>query len=725
MKIKNIKINAYGNLHNKDIELSDGINIIYGKNESGKSTLLKFITNMFYGTSKNKKGKDYSDYEKYKPWNTEEFSGKIKYKLDDENEYEIYREFGKKNPKIYNENSEEISKQFNIDKNNGNQFFTEQSKVDENTFMSTFVSMQQEVKLDMQSQNVLIQKIANLAGTGDDNISYKKALEKLSKRQLEEIGTSRSQGKPINIINNKINLLKNEKEDLDRYKEYKYEIEQNKNGIEESIEEKQTLNEILKKIKKINDFESNKFENIELNKKAIIKNLEQDKEYFNQIFDLKKEIICDEAEEYKEYSLEEFKKYGSKIFENNNDENKEKIKIKRKDINKKVNIFIYFFMFLVSISGVWVSAEYIKSMVLTVICLILIPTTIAAYFLHREIVKEKLKKQIMQKQKDEKKEIYFQNSKIYGKIDAIKQQMDACKNSNMQLELEIENISNEIKNEIKNQENSIIIEYTNKINTQKITELFNQFLENKNMQIQDVIAKKSELSAHNQSKLMYFISLPMNSEYGEKNSKLNLEIEKLTNEINNATLDLHRLDLNKGNIMPKVDTLSNIEEQLIKCEEEYNELIKKNDSINLAKQLLEKAYEKMKNSVTPKFTANLSKNIRDISNGKYNKVSVNDENGLIIELPNGEYISANRLSLGTIDQLYLSLRLSMINELTEETLPIILDESFAYYDDERLKNVLEFISENYKNRQIIIFTCTSREEKILENTKIKYNKITL
>ena len=57
MKIKKLKINGFGKLKDKDIELKEGINIIYGKNEAGKSTLLKFITGMFYGVSKNKNSK--------------------------------------------------------------------------------------------------------------------------------------------------------------------------------------------------------------------------------------------------------------------------------------------------------------------------------------------------------------------------------------------------------------------------------------------------------------------------------------------------------------------------------------------------------------------------------------------------------------------------------------------------------------------------------------------
>ena len=140
MKIKKIKINSYGKLQNKEINFDEKINIIYGENESEKSTLLKFILNSFYGTSKNKKGKDISDFEQYKPWNTDEFSGKLEYALDTGENFEIYREFSKKNPKIFNDKLEDISKQFNIDKNKGNQFFYEQTKIDEELFSLSSIS---------------------------------------------------------------------------------------------------------------------------------------------------------------------------------------------------------------------------------------------------------------------------------------------------------------------------------------------------------------------------------------------------------------------------------------------------------------------------------------------------------------------------------------------------------------------------------------------------------
>jgi uncharacterized protein YhaN len=73
----------------------------------------------------------------------------------------------------------------------------------------------------------------------------------------------------------------------------------------------------------------------------------------------------------------------------------------------------------------------------------------------------------------------------------------------------------------------------------------------------------------------------------------------------------------------------------------------------------------------------------------------------------------------------MSLRFGAIKELTEESMPIILDESFAYYDDERLKNILSYISEEFKDNQIIILTCTNREKDLLNTLNIEYKNIEL
>ena len=62
-------------------------------------------------------------------------------------------------------------------------------------------------------------------------------------------------------------------------------------------------------------------------------------------------------------------------------------------------------------------------------------------------------------------------------------------------------------------------------------------------------------------------------------------------------------------------------------------------------------------------------------------------------------------------------------DLSEEKMPIILDEAFAYYDETRLENILKYIHNRFNEHQIILFTCTKRENEILEKENIKFNFI--
>ena len=396
MKISKIKINSFGNLEDKEIDLSDNINIIYGKNEAGKSTLLKFITNMFYGTSKNKKGREFSDYDRYKPWGREDFSGKISYQLDDGEKFEVFREFSKKNPKIYNGNMEDISKQYPIDKTLGSQFFYEQTKVDEQTFLSTIASMQQEVKLEKGSQNVLIQKMANLAGTGEDNVSYKKAMDKLYKKQLDEVGTYRSTGKPINLAQSKLNDLKNKKHELLGYKNLKYDFEESKLAIEDEIVQDELKLEILKKMKKINDKEI----------------LEHEKLHYNVDLIKKDEMEILELINKKEYFLEENGIESEEVLVNDYNEKINSLEPleRRKFDLQKVKIKKYLIMGFISIIINVLLFVFMKQMPLKFVGLPLFLIILIAFF----IEKNKLKKEHMIKQnKEELSKKVEENKPLY------------------------------------------------------------------------------------------------------------------------------------------------------------------------------------------------------------------------------------------------------------------------------------------------------------------------
>lgn len=647
MKIQQLNIHSYGRIKDKEIKFGDNINIIFGKNESGKSTIMHYIVNSFYGTSKNKKSRELSDYDKYLPWSSDDFSGRLSYKLDNGEKFEIYRDFNKKNPKIYNELKEDISNKFNIDKSLGNQFFYEQTKVDEDLFLSTVVSNQQEVKLGKTEQGVLIQKIANLVGTGDDNTSFRIAMDRINRRQLDEIGTSRSREKPINIIQKKLTDLQEEKNVLEKYKNSQYEIEE----------------KILNKKEEISDLESEMqmYKDI----KNVLENLKSEQEKIN----LQKQLKSSNSAKISEYDFnidkiqEENKNLILEFFEN------KRVKKEKNDFTFFVSIFV---LILINIlQFVFLKNAIVK---ISICCILLVITLVSifAYFRRKKQNEEAIKKH---NEKQKKAEI------IKEKINLIEDEIKKLERENNNIEKNIKSIEEKIEEEKRKKLDFIYIKYHKNINE--------DFLNIKTLE------------------------------------QIQFKIQLLQEKISNTKVDLHRFELDKSNIEPQLDKLANIEEEIELQKEKKQQLEKLNMSFELAKTILTKCYENMKETVTPKFTQNLSQNIADITNNKYKNVNFNEQSGLVVETEKGDYVSASHLSVGTIEQLYLSLRLSMIKDLSSETLPIILDEAFAYFDDERLTNFLETISKKYKKNQILIFTCTDREQQILMELGGDYNLVIL
>ena len=637
MEIKNIKINSYGKLKNKEINF-EKINIIYGKNESGKSTLLNFIKNIFYGISKNKNGREISDYEKYYPWDGENFSGKIKYKLDNNNIFEIYRDFTKKKPEIYNEQKEEISEKFKIDKKAGSQFFEEQTGIDENVFMSTALTMQSEVKINDAEQGILLQKVANLSESGMEDVSYKKALSTLNSMLLNEVGTTNSKERPINIARENIEKYTFDLKTINEVKQNRFSIEEQIGEVKEKIDIESDRKKLLEKIKEI--LEKNKIEK----EKIKIKNdlLEENK---NKIKNLDNE---------KDNFLNKIKNYS-----------KENIKNDKIRNNKKFNILIFVLLIIINI----INFVFIKNIIINLIIILFIPIYIVYLFLKtnktKKIEKIKLNK------------IQQENNEIEKQMEILDAQINLLEKTNNDIEKEIIEINNNNLKNINYEKNNLIIKNNYKYTEEYINELFN--------------------------------------------SNIELLLNNNKEKINEYNLLLHKLEINRENINPELEKLLNIEELLSIEKENLNNLEKRADEYNLTKEILEESYVEMKKNVSPKFNKNLSENIEKISNGKYKNISISD--GIMVELDDGRYVPAHNLSIGTIEQIYLSLRLSVMNELSKEKLPIMLDESFAYYDNKRLQAALEFLSK--VENQIIIFTCTNREKEMLDEMNIQYNYVEL
>lgn len=626
MKIKSLKINGFGKLENKEIEFTEGINIIKGNNEAGKSTLLKFISAMFYGTAKTKNGKPISDFEKYKPWEKEEYSGKLKYILDNKQEYEIYREFKKKSPIIYDGQKNDISKVYQIDKNKENMFFVEQTGVTEENFFSSCVAEQENVKLSNNMKNSIIQKLSNIVTSGSENVSYKKAIDKINKRQLEEIGSQRSSGRPINIIENEIEKKEQEKKEIEKYKDRKYQVENKKETIKMDLAENKEILNLLRQ-QKIN-LEKTQLENEKI-----------------KIF----EQALQKDEKEKQRIEQEIEKL----------ENQRQEKFKSNKIGYYISIMAMIIITIISI----VIKKYIV-LLINVIPVIAMVTSI--------IIQNK-KKNILKKNS---KKLHQEKSNLEDELEKVKKELESQ-------ETKIKNKKAEILEDQRKEEKKIIQKFIGKIEEETI---------------QDILSTRYE-------NIVEFID-------EKEREQTEYKITERTIEVDNE------------NVIKKLEDLVEIDEELENLYEKKDELEQLNNIYEIVKKEIENSYQEMKENITPEFINELKKILNKATQGKYNNIYLDNDNNILIEVDSGKYMPVEMLSTGTIDLIYLALRISASKEISKETMPIIMDESFAYYDKNRMKEILKYLNE-LENRQILIFTCSDRESDILEKENIKYTQIHL
>ena len=640
MKIDKLKINSYGRIENKDIELKQGINIIKGYNEAGKSTLLSFINSILYGIDKKKQNSYISEFDRYMPWISDDFSGSVKYTLDNNLKYEVFRNFKKKNPVIYDENKNDISKLFKSTKN-GIDFLEEQTGIDKVTFQNSGISYQKLVVLDEKEKSQMVQKMTNLVSTGEENISYNNLLKKLSNRQIEEIGTSRTKKRPINDIEEALLKLEKEKQEIYNTREKKNKIILDRKEVQNEFSEIDIKREFINEVKEY-------YLEAGVNKDSNVNIYSEIKQKQDRIFDLKQEKIDTITKE--------------SPFEKSKGRN---------------GIFTGIFIILGVILGIltlihygviegykeqfdiltYKGISYYLHAGLLLILIYLLVVTFSYLFAKNKIDKEMAEAE--------------ENNRL------IEKEVFGLRKEIMLLEKEME----------KEQE---VIADSNKVYVENIKRKYKEKLSDK------------------------YITEVLNKKPGE----LAIESKKIENKYQNIIFKLSAIDAEK-NIMEKtVFKLSEITEKIEKLQEEKEELLNYNKAFDIAKELLIKSYDELKDNIGPMFNNRLSYIASKITENKYNDISINRSNEIKVRNESGELVDLELLSTGTIEQINLALRIAMLETVSKEKLPLILDEAFAFYDDKRLENVLYFLLEEYKERQVIIFTCSQREIDILQDKDV-------
>lgn len=194
-----------------------------------------------------------------------------------------------------------------------------------------------------------------------------------------------------------------------------------------------------------------------------------------------------------------------------------------------------------------------------------------------------------------------------------------------------------------------------------------------------------------------------------------IPIEKLRWEKSHVAAELKEKKIQYENLGEQLAELDEINEHSRECE-------MKRQAVQMASDRLEVLSEEMRGYLKRDLNEKASAIICEITGGRYKRL-VADEKLHVSLLTDDKRVEIEQVSRGTVEQIYLALRMAVGELLCEEEMPVILDDTFVYYDEERMLQTLRWLEEHKK--QVIIFTCQKREEQVMREAGIAYHKIEL
>lgn len=195
-------------------------------------------------------------------------------------------------------------------------------------------------------------------------------------------------------------------------------------------------------------------------------------------------------------------------------------------------------------------------------------------------------------------------------------------------------------------------------------------------------------------------------------------ISKTEDELDEISKSINALEIEKARAEETLKqsgeyiTLDEIESKIFNLEDEIMAAYEKRDRLALLSEIIRLSDQKFREENQPDVLKNASKYFNIMTKGRYTDLFIEDngeERGIMVKREDDTMPIkvVETFSKGTLNQLYLSLRLSLIDHLdrNNEYLPISLDELLVNWDESRLDNSLNLLSEISKKRQVFIFTC--------------------
>ena len=743
MIIKSVHIIAFGGLRNRDIDLSRGVNVIEGQNESGKSSVAMFIKFIFYGLSGKKPSKnEFSERDRFINKDTMQAAGFIIAQSSEGSVFRIERSLiaddvsaPREKIRIINQGTgETVSGQ-----EPGFYFFN----IPEEIFVSTcFVAQASAVRpssIAAKTSSDNTKAVGNLLTSADEDVDISAAIKRLDdtrrellhrrgtggelkdmKKRLEELKAERDSSAEksekavalstsLEEINNKISSLEKAKEHYSAVFSALEKINLKKK-IEASDQAKERIDKLSSALKAIDNSPlGNGFEESILESEKAVEN------YDSLCAEYEEKVLNSDEDLSQKHDIPDYDETVNKIYDLESS-------CRRKD-RWFYGLLVAFFLSVAATAGLWffnTSAEKVVLIISVVVLALCILTFVLKILsskklsmlydeweigdddevetaVHRKIEELEISNhesdvisQLSEKMSTGKLLFDAAESKIHDlakaakvpESDDIYVTIDALKNVNKEIQEQRVNIVSKIDN-------------------------LSGRLELLTEQIGDTDRNNARIEA--EEVLKTDIGKKAESMEQEAIKKLAKERDFTDGALSSAVKRRHFLEdsLNELGVLGRSpDELQTLINSL---EGRIEELSLRYDACELARESLEKAGESVRAGILPRISEKASA-IISAATGKYEKMTVDDSLSCGVA-SSSETVTSEHLSHGTEDLTYIALRLAVADEvLKTEKSPIIFDESFAHIDSSRIRNILRMLSMNSSDNQYIIFTCRAEEK---------------
>ncbi|MBQ2425506.1 MAG: AAA family ATPase [Lachnospiraceae bacterium] len=629
MKLLELHIDGFGKFHDRTISFKDGINIIYGKNEAGKSTLHTFIRGMLFGIERGRGRAAKNDtYSKFEPWeNSGTYEGWLRLEKDG-TIYRIERRFRKDNKslKVINEtrgHEEEATPAFMNELLCG---------LNETTYNNTISIGQLKSATEDGMVSELRNYIANMNTTGNISLNISKASTflRLQKRALE-----------ANLI-------------PDASREYTALLAEIRN-VEAEISTPEFENQLAS------------YQNMRSQVKSIIDNTQSERTILeDKILDAKK--ILEEYQFTDQASVDAYSQKAEEYYNNYRD-----FDAKGKKKSRKVFSVFALLLAIACLAGaVYLRLTYpsdyitvVGGLGISALVFLLIQTMIRKG-IKRDLAKAEENKNLLLEMF--KKHLFRNKAGAY-----VKSSEDLGDEGSSEVTVSDEAMSAFIKR---------MAEFTS---------------------LCDMVRQSESAS-----------------------KKLMEDINSLREKQNNCSEMIEKQQRTQWELEKKLEHLNNCKMQVTNL----RRVLTENDRIReeiTAIELAQETLTELSSSIRDSFGLYLNKEASDlvggITGGIYDSLSI-DENLNVFLNTKRKLVPIEQVSSGTMDQVYLALRLAAAKLLQGdgEPFPLIFDDSFTQYDEERLRTALKWMAEAYGG-QMLIFTCHKRESQILQAHEIDFNYV--